>query len=149
MTGIPSPVKGSRIPAALQNVFLQSQAGEDVEKIAAPSHVGFRVFQRMDKRNKNKKTLKAPDVNSLYAERNGTKDSAATASRKAMKDRGDDGSVMVRVCLYLVFCGCVVWEVIWRWLVFDGTFPSHHTFLCCLWHFIEDDGQRISSGIPH
>lgn len=94
----------SRIPAALQNVFLQSQAGEDVEKIAAPVRVGFRIFQRLDNRknnnssNSNNKKSKAPNVNSLYKERNGTKDTAATASRKAIKERVDStSSLLVRV----------------------------------------------------
>ena len=36
-----------RIPLALQQVFLQSQRGENVEKIAAPrGNIGFRMFKR-------------------------------------------------------------------------------------------------------
>lgn len=93
MTG--TTTTGSRIPAALQNIFLQSQRGDDVEKIASPGGIGFRIFRRLDRRNKSRRNVKAPDVNSLYAERNGIKDSAATASRKAMKKRSDHSSMMV------------------------------------------------------
>jgi hypothetical protein len=104
-----SPVgkRVSRVPAALQNIFLQSQAGGDVNKIAPPANkLGFRVFRRNNNNNNatNRASKKAPDVNSLYAERNGTKDTAATASRKAMKGRVAETTIQV-VGPYSLFGG--------------------------------------------
>jgi hypothetical protein len=87
----------SRVPAALQQIFLQSQSGADVEKIAPPPQLGFRIFYRSskDRQSKSKKSLKAPDVNSLYQERGPKRDTAATASIKAIKARSDDSSMSV------------------------------------------------------
>ena len=86
----------SRVPAALQQIFMQSQRGEDVEKIAPPPSLGFKIFYRGANKDKmKKKKLAAPDMNSLYKERAGKKETAATASRKAIKARGDDGSLSV------------------------------------------------------
>jgi hypothetical protein len=91
----------SRVPAALQNIFLQSQRGEDVEKIAPPPKLGFKIFYRGSKKEKlPKKLVQAPDLNSLYMERSDGKETAATASRRAIKARGgssDDGSMSVSI----------------------------------------------------
>jgi hypothetical protein len=89
-----APNTGSRVPAALQQIFMQSQRGEDVEKIAPPPQLGFKIFQ-MGRAVKSKKSVKAPSINSLYQERGSVKDTAATASRKAIQSRGDDGSLSV------------------------------------------------------
>jgi hypothetical protein len=89
----------SRVPAALQQIFLQSQRGEDVDKIAPPkSGLGFHIFYRGNKRPnplKKKKSMQAPLTSTLYQERHGGKETAAVASRKAIKARGDDGSMSV------------------------------------------------------
>jgi hypothetical protein len=88
----------SRVPAALQQIFLQSQRGEDVEKIAPPAHLGFRIFYRGNRRPnplKKTKSIQPPNLNSLYQERGVVKETAATASRKAIKERGDDNSMSV------------------------------------------------------
>lgn len=86
----------SRVPAALQQIFMQSQRGEDVEKIAPPPSLGFRIFYRGAKKDKaSKAKLAPPNMSSLYKERGTKKDTAATASRKAIKARGDDSSMSV------------------------------------------------------
>ena len=92
-----------RIPAALQQIFLASQKGEDVNKISAPSNgIGFRIFRRGWGRNSNKKAtqrpriVKAPTTSSLSSDRSnrsGSKASAADASRKAMKEKNSTKAV--------------------------------------------------------
>lgn len=94
----------SRVPAALQQIFMQSQRGEDVEKIAPPPSLGFRIFYRGNNRPnplKKKKSMQAPITSNLYQERHGGKETAATASRRAIKARGDDGSMSVSLLLVL------------------------------------------------
>ena len=89
---------GSRIPLALQQVFLSSQRGDDVQKIEAPSNgVGFRLFRRSwGRKGKRAKPLVAPrtlnlskdrSVKSIHSVNSTTSSSAADASRKAMKTR--------------------------------------------------------------
>lgn len=77
-----------RIPLALQQIFMQSQRGEDVSKIEAPKNgMGFRIFRRFGAGRKKPKQrpVKAPTTSSLHSERSHTsKETAADASRKAM-----------------------------------------------------------------
>ena len=78
---------GPRIPLALQQIFLASQKGEDVEKIKPPEKgMGFRIFRRFAGRRRAKmKPVKAPTTSSLHSERSNTsRETAADASRKAM-----------------------------------------------------------------
>ena len=82
----------SRIPAALQQVFVSSQGGGDVEKIAAPNQgIAFRIFKRSDKSGNKKapkKTL-APTAQAqnpfAFLSRRSRGPTAAEATRKAMK----------------------------------------------------------------
>jgi hypothetical protein len=84
----------SRIPQALQHVFMASQRGEEV--VDAPKQgIGFKIFQRgggLGARTKRPagRPIKAPGASSLEAERSGSRrrDTAADASRKAMKLKG-------------------------------------------------------------
>lgn len=79
----PSP----RIPLALQQIFLSSQRGDDVQKIKPPEKLGFRIFRRFGGRARRAKQrpVKAPTTSSLHSERSGTsKETAADASRKAI-----------------------------------------------------------------
>ena len=89
----------SRVPAALQAIFMQSQRGEDVEKIKPPPRLGFRIFYAPGNKRPNplkkKKSIQAPATSALYQERHGNKETAAVASRRAIKARGDDGSMSV------------------------------------------------------
>jgi hypothetical protein len=87
---------GSRVPAALQQIFLQSQRGDDVDKIVPPKKLGFRVFSRMGKQKGIKlggdSMKSAPSLNKLYLDRNDGRETAATASRKAIRKRNDESS---------------------------------------------------------
>jgi hypothetical protein len=79
-----------RIPMALQQVFMASQRGDDVEEIAAPKgNTGFRIFKRAwgaGRRQKKAKPMKAPTKSSLSSDRsNDSIETAADASRKAMQ----------------------------------------------------------------
>jgi hypothetical protein len=81
-----------RIPMALQQVFMASQGGDDVEEIVAPKgNIGFRVFKRawgVGRRIKKAKPMKAPSKSSLASDRsNGdnSTETAADATRKAMQ----------------------------------------------------------------
>jgi hypothetical protein len=83
-----------RIPMALQQVFMASQRGEDVEKISAPKgNIGFRIFKRawgVGRRGIKAKPMKAPTKSSLSSDRsnNDSLETAADATRKAMKENG-------------------------------------------------------------
>ena len=85
----------SRIPMALQQIFLASQKGEDVQKISAPSNgMGFKIFKRgWGKKQKKQRPVKAPTTSSLSSERSGSRDTAADASRKAIKERNQKQKV--------------------------------------------------------
>ena len=80
-----------RIPMALQQVFMASQRGDDVEEIAAPKgNIGFRIFKRawgVGRRGGIKaKPMKAPTKSSMSGDRdNDSHETAADATRKAMK----------------------------------------------------------------
>jgi hypothetical protein len=77
----------TRIPLALQQIFLASQRGDDVEKIKPPEKLGFRIFRRFGGqiRRAKQRPVKAPTTSSLHSERSHTsKETAADASRKAM-----------------------------------------------------------------
>jgi hypothetical protein len=79
-----------RVPVSLQQIFTASQRGDDVSKIEAPSKgMGFKVFRRAwGRKQKKSKAIKAPTTSSLNSERSGTtRETAADASRKAMKDK--------------------------------------------------------------
>mmetsp|Transcript_128236 Transcript_128236/g.191109 ORF Transcript_128236/g.191109 Transcript_128236/m.191109 type:complete len:391 (-) Transcript_128236:101-1273(-) len=78
-----------RIPAALQHIFVASQKGEDVQKISAPTNgMGFKIFRRgWGKKQKKSRVVKAPTTSSLSSERSGSRDTAADASRKAIKEK--------------------------------------------------------------
>jgi hypothetical protein len=94
-------VGSSRVPLILQNIFLSSQQGDDVAKIQAPSNgLGSRMFRtswgRKQKKGKGKGPIQAPSSNSLSSERSGgsrtgsrsgTVETAADASRKAIKQK--------------------------------------------------------------
>ena len=94
---------GPRIPAALQQIFLQSQKGEDVSKISAPSNgMGFKIFRRGwgKKRAATKaaRIVKAPTTSSLASDRSvSSKDTAADASRKAMKKKNSSSKLVSRL----------------------------------------------------
>ena len=87
---------GSRVPAALQQIFLQSQRGDDVEKISAPKKLGFRVFGRKGKQKGiqlgGDSKRGAPSLSKLYLDRGDGKETAAAASRKAIRKRNDESS---------------------------------------------------------
>jgi hypothetical protein len=80
-----------RVPSALQDIFTASQRGDDVSKIEAPSQgLGFQIFHRAwgGKQKKKSKAIKAPTTSSLNSQRSGpSRETAADASRKAMKDK--------------------------------------------------------------
>jgi hypothetical protein len=92
-------VGSSRVPLILQNIFLSSQQGDDVAKIQAPSGgLGSRMFRttwgRKQKKGKGKGPIQAPSSNSLSSggtsrtgSRSGTVETAADASRKAIKQK--------------------------------------------------------------
>jgi hypothetical protein len=90
-----------RIPLALQQIFLQSQRGEDVAKIAAPKNgMGFRIFRRFGagRRKPKQRPVKAPTTSSLHSERSATsKETAADASRKAMSSNKKLAVQQVRI----------------------------------------------------
>jgi len=87
---------GSRVPAALQQIFLQSQRGDNVEKISAPKKLGFRVFGRKGKQKGiqlgGDSKRGAPSLSKLYLDRGDGKETAASASRKAIRNRNDESS---------------------------------------------------------
>mmetsp|Transcript_11555 Transcript_11555/g.27806 ORF Transcript_11555/g.27806 Transcript_11555/m.27806 type:complete len:408 (+) Transcript_11555:29-1252(+) len=78
-----------RVPAALQQVFLKSSAGEDVQSIRPPKHgLGFKIFQRKDRNLKIKTIIgSAPGKNnnkgSLRNRRKLVVESASESYRKA------------------------------------------------------------------
>jgi hypothetical protein len=78
-----------RIPASLQNVFVASQQGEDVSRISAPINgTGFKIFKRgWGKKQKKSRVVKAPTTSSLSSERSENRETAADASRKAIKEK--------------------------------------------------------------
>jgi hypothetical protein len=79
-----------RVPASLQQIFTASQRGDDVGKITAPTQgMGFKIFRRAwGGKQKKSKAIKAPSTSSLNSERSGsTRETAADASRKAMKNK--------------------------------------------------------------
>ena len=78
-----------RIPAALQQIFLASQKGEDVAKIEAPTNgLGFKIFRRAwGTKQKKNRVVKAPTASSLTTERSGSRVTAADASIKAIKQK--------------------------------------------------------------
>lgn len=83
----PTATSNPRIPLALQQIFLASQRGEDVEKIEAPKGgMGFRIFRRFGGRYRGKqRPVKAPTTSSLHSERSETtRETAADASRRAI-----------------------------------------------------------------
>jgi len=106
MVGPTATAPNPRIPVALQQIFLQSQRGEDVEKISAPKNgMGFRIFRRFQGRTGRAKQrpVKAPTTSSLHSERSSTsRETAADASRKAMSQNkttqkvssGQDGGIV-------------------------------------------------------
>jgi hypothetical protein len=99
-----------RIPMALQQVFMASQRGDDVEKIAAPKgNIGFRIFQRAGwgRRQKKAKPMKAPNKSSLSSDRsNGSRgETAADASRKAMQQNEKTEVSVFWLCLTRLFAG--------------------------------------------
>jgi hypothetical protein len=99
----PNNSSSGRVPLILQNIFTSSQRGDDVAKIQAPSNgLGFKMFRKTwgRKQKKGKGPIQAPSSNSLSSERsggsrtgsrtgsrNGTVETAADASRKAMKQK--------------------------------------------------------------
>jgi hypothetical protein len=85
-----NPSVNPRVPVSLQQIFTASQRGDDVSKIEAPSQgMGFKIFRRAwGRKQKKSKAIKAPSTSSLNSERSGgTRETAADASRKAMKDK--------------------------------------------------------------
>ena len=85
------PSSTPRIPEALQQIFMASQRGDDVEKIAAPKgNLGFRIFKRawgVGRRGMKAKPVKAPIKSSMSSDRSrGSHETAADATRKAMKE---------------------------------------------------------------
>ena len=76
-----------RIPLALQQIFLASQRGDDVEQLKPPERLGFRIFRRFagQTRRSKQRPVKAPTTSSLHSERSVTsRETAADASRKAI-----------------------------------------------------------------
>lgn len=89
----PTATGNPRIPLALQQIFLASQRGEDVEKIEAPKGgMGFRIFRRFGGRYRGKqRPVKAPTTSSLHSERSETtRETAADASRRAISMKNND-----------------------------------------------------------
>jgi hypothetical protein len=86
---MPGSTISSRVPAALQQIFVASQQGEDVQKISAPTDgMGFKMFRRgWGKKQKKQKVVRAPTTSSLNSERSGSRDTAADASIKAIKNK--------------------------------------------------------------
>ncbi len=90
----------ARIPLALQQIFLASQRGDDVEKLKPPEKLGFRIFRRFagQTRRAKQRPVKAPTTSSLHSERSATsKETAADASRKAMSRRSSNASIVSHV----------------------------------------------------
>jgi hypothetical protein len=96
----PNNNSSRRVPLILQNIFLSSQRGDDVAKIQAPSNgMGYKMFRKTwgRKAKKGKGPIQAPSSNSLSSERSGrsggsrtragTNETAADASRKAIKEK--------------------------------------------------------------
>lgn len=89
----PTATSTPRIPLALQQIFLASQRGEDVEKIEAPKGgMGFRIFRRFGGRYRGKtRPVKAPTTSSLHSERSETtRETAADASRRAISMKNNE-----------------------------------------------------------
>jgi hypothetical protein len=79
-----------RIPAALRNIFVASQRGDDVDKLEAPTDgLGDRIFRRaFGGKQKKSRAIKAPITSSLNTERSSSRrNTAADASRKAIEKR--------------------------------------------------------------
>lgn len=76
---------GHRIPIALQQVFLKSQAGEEVTNIHAPvGGEAFKVYQKEYRKPvKAIRAIKAPQVTALRRQRADKKETAAESYRKA------------------------------------------------------------------
>lgn len=89
----PSISGNPRIPLALQQIFVASQRGEDVDKIEPPkAGMGFRIFRRFGGRKRTKqRPVKAPTTSSLHSERSVTsRETAADASRKAISLKNNE-----------------------------------------------------------
>jgi hypothetical protein len=96
-----------RIPLALQQVFVASQQGAEVTE-APKQGLGFKIFQRFGRtdrvksvpKHKPKKSV-APSSSSLNSERSGsTRETAADATRKAMKKKEESGKTDFLVSLF-------------------------------------------------
>jgi hypothetical protein len=105
----------SRIPLALQNVFVASQTGIDLGKIKAPTRgLGFKMFSNKEARSHHhrpvahQKVPQPPKASSLQRMRrtgstssslagsrtsSKTSASAATATKKVMKEKGTRAKV--------------------------------------------------------
>jgi coenzyme F420-reducing hydrogenase beta subunit len=103
------PAGAPRIPLALQQVFVASQQGEEVTD-APKQGLGFKIFQRFGKKDKVQSMPKskskpkknvAPSSSSLNSERSGsTRATAADATRKAMKEKQENGKTDFLVSLF-------------------------------------------------
>ena len=96
-----------RIPLALQQIFLASQRGDDVEQLKPPERLGFRIFRRFagQTRRSKQRPVKAPTTSSLHSERSGTsKETAADASRKAISRKSSLQSIVSVTSNHLLFC---------------------------------------------
>ena len=86
-----------RVPLALQQVFIASQRGDEIEKIEAPKNgLGFKIFQRAwgMRRRKRPKPVRAPSLSSLNDERTtSSRETAADATRKAIIKSSTKASV--------------------------------------------------------